>query len=615
MRSIYAKLFDLLDDRERKRFYLLFIVILISGVVEMVSVASVLPFLAVVADPDIVRDHKILHEVYVFLDLETVKAFQIFLGLAVLGIVIIGIIVKMTGLYALSRFSQMRSYSISVRLFAAYLRQPYVWFLTRHSTDMSKAILYEVDKVVNDAMVPSLRVLSQTVSLILIVGLLFAINPGVAFGATLVLGGMYVVIFFLVRNMMTRLGQCLADANQQRYKVAHETFGGIKDVKLLGNEASYVARFTGPSRLFATTASTSTIVSDAPRFLLEAVAFGGMILLVLGMLLQGNTHLSEILPTLGVFAFAGLRMFPALQMIYNSLAKMRFVAPMLDNVHRDLIETRIRPVSNHVEAVASLQLKHRLDLVDVHYSYPLAERAAVRGLDFSILANTTVGIVGGTGAGKTTTVDIILGLLRPSQGAMFVDGAEVSDKNLRGWQNALGYVPQQIYLMDDTVAANIAFGVPTEKWDRAAIERAARMAELHDFVMSELPKGYDSEVGERGVRLSGGQRQRIGIARALYHDPDVLILDEATSALDNLTERAVMEAVHNLGNRKTIIMIAHRLTTVRKCDCIFLLEKGKVLDQGTYDDLIARNEIFRRMAMVDEKPNVTTIGKAHLKGV
>jgi ABC-type multidrug transport system fused ATPase/permease subunit len=218
----------------------------------------------------------------------------------------------------------------------------------------------------------------------------------------------------------------------------------------------------------------------------------------------------------------------------------------------------------------------------------------------SIAVNSTVGIVGGTGAGKTTTVDLILGLLTPASGQILVDDLEITGVNVRGWQDVIGYVPQQIYLMDDTVAANIAFGVPREQRDFAAIERAARLAELHDFVVHELPKGYNTEVGERGVRLSGGQRQRIGIARALYHDPDVLILDEATSALDNLTERAVMEAVHNLSHRKTIIMIAHRLTTVRNCDNIFLLEKGRLVAQGTYDELIAGNEAFRRMALVDE---------------
>jgi ABC-type multidrug transport system fused ATPase/permease subunit len=284
---------------------------------------------------------------------------------------------------------------------------------------------------------------------------------------------------------------------------------------------------------------------------------------------------------------------------------------MLDNVHRDMLETRGTPKAVPAGATEPVRLTRQLELVDVQFSYPTADRASLNGLTLSIAANTTVGIVGGTGAGKTTAVDLILGLLQPTAGKIMVDGVELTARNQRGWQDVLGYVPQQIYLMDDTVAANIAFGIPKDKRDQAAIERAAKLAELHDFVMGDLPKGYDTEVGERGVRLSGGQRQRIGIARALYHDPDVLILDEATSALDNLTEQAVMEAVHNLGHRKTIIMIAHRLTTVRNCDNIFLLEKGQLADQGPYEELLASNETFRRMAMVDgtERPRLAAVGQ------
>jgi len=232
----------------------------------------------------------------------------------------------------------------------------------------------------------------------------------------------------------------------------------------------------------------------------------------------------------------------------------------------------------------------------VRYAYPRVERAALHGCDLRVAARTTVGIVGGTGAGKTTAVDVILGLLIPQEGELRVDGQPIGADRRAAWRRSIGYVPQQIFLADDTVAGNIAFGIPPERIDMAAVARAARIAELHDFVVTELDRGYDTPVGERGVRLSGGQRQRIGIARALYHDPDVLVLDEATSALDNLTERAVMDAVHNLGHAKTVIMIAHRLTTVRACDEIFLMEHGRVVASGSYDRLLAESEAFRAMA-------------------
>jgi ABC-type multidrug transport system fused ATPase/permease subunit len=243
-----------------------------------------------------------------------------------------------------------------------------------------------------------------------------------------------------------------------------------------------------------------------------------------------------------------------------------------------------------------LPLTDRLELRDVYFTFPGGVVSTLRGLSLSIPARSTVGVVGGTGAGKTTAIDVILGLLVPDQGTVVVDGHALTAETRPAWQQSLGYVPQQIYLLDDTVAANIAFGIPPALRDMAAVERAARLAELHNFITTDLSQGYNTIVGERGVRLSGGQRQRIGIARALYHDPDILIFDEATSALDTVTERAVMEAVRNIGHAKTIIMIAHRLTTVRTCDTIFLLEDGRVAAEGDFETLVVKSATFRKMA-------------------
>jgi len=245
------------------------------------------------------------------------------------------------------------------------------------------------------------------------------------------------------------------------------------------------------------------------------------------------------------------------------------------------------------------RLATAIELRDVIFSYPQADIPALHGMSLRIPARSTVGLVGSTGAGKSSVADMILGLLRPDSGALVVDGTEITPDNMRSWQDQLGYVPQQIYLADATIAGNIAFGIPEDEIDMAAVERAARMASLHDFVTTELAQGYATEVGERGVRLSGGQRQRVGIARALYHDPEVLILDEATSALDNLTERAVMEAVDNVGGQKTIVLIAHRLSTVRQCDTIFLLEQGRLVAEGDFDALIEQNTRFRQMAAAE----------------
>lgn len=597
MIGIYRKLFDLLDRRERWRFFQLMALIILSALVEMVGVASILPFLAAVADPAAAKDSRILSRVYEMGGFTDDRSFLIFLGSVVFGIVVLGLVTKTASVYAIARFSRYRDYSIGYRLLRGYMSQPYVWFLRRHSADLGRKILKEVNEVVSNALMPSIRVLAQSFTLLCLTILLILVNPLIALSSLVVLGGAYVGVYLTVRKWLARLGQAYSKANLMRFKIGQESIGGIKEVKILGLEDSYLEQFRQPSLQLAKSESAIQTIAEVPRNFLETVAFGGMILLIMALLLTGDGTLGDILPVLGVFAFAGLRMFPAVQQIYMSLSYLRYTSEALNVVHRDTVETganlETRPFP---KADAPLGVRQEIRLQDIHYTYPQAEKPVLQGLSLTVPARTTVGIVGGTGAGKTTSVDIILGLLTPDRGVLSVDGQPVTEARMRAWQDSIGYVPQAIYLVDDTVAANIALGIPPEKIDMAAVERAARVANLHDFVVTEMDQGYQSHVGERGVRLSGGQRQRIGIARALYHDPDVLILDEATSALDNLTERAVMEAVHNLGHEKTIIMIAHRLSTVKDCDTIFLLEKGRLAAQGTYDALVEGNETFRRMA-------------------
>jgi ABC-type multidrug transport system fused ATPase/permease subunit len=279
------------------------------------------------------------------------------------------------------------------------------------------------------------------------------------------------------------------------------------------------------------------------------------------------------------------------------VTNLRYAKPALEVLHRDLSQSQVRGGSAPTQDLAKpLGLKDRLEISAVSYRYPGSATQALSGVSLSIPALGAVGLVGQTGAGKTTLVDLILGLLKPEAGQLSVDGVLITDANRRAWQKTIGYVPQHIFLADDTIAANIAFGMALRDIDMAEVERAARVANLHDFVVSELEHGYDALIGERGIRLSGGQRQRVGIARALYRDPDLLIMDEGTSALDNLTERAVMEAVNSLSRAKTIILIAHRLTTIRTCDTIYLLEHGRLSASGPYDELTECNERFRAMA-------------------
>ena len=599
MLGTFRKLRDMLSPKERRRFYLLFGMMMVSGIIEMITISVMFPFLAVVAKPSIIETNPTLAGIRAFFGFADPNSFLIFAGIGVFVVIVFGLLFATLTQYAIYHFSAMRAASIGRRLLKGYLRQPYAWFLNQHSAGMGASILTEVNEVVLRCMLPGMKLIAQAAVSAFLIALLVAAQPVAAASAAALIGGVYALIYALARKHLTRMGRQRKLAAAEKHKIAGEALGGIKDVKLLGLEDVFLARYERPAMRAARASAAVAVAGEVPRNALRAITFGGILLFVIVMLVRGDGDLAGLLPLLGLYAFAGLRLLPALQQIYLSLTQMRYGRPALDKLHADIMQ-HLAPAEDTPAGppAPAIRLRERLELRDVRYAYPNAERGALNGLDLGVPARATVGVVGGTGAGKTTMVDVVLGLLRPQSGALVVDGVPVADAAVRGWQKSIGYVPQHIFLTDDTVSANIAFGVEPEDIDQAAVERAARIAELHGFVERDLPKGYRTLLGERGVRLSGGQRQRIGIARALYHDPDVLVLDEATSALDNLTEKAVMDAVHNLGRQKTIIMIAHRLSTVRDCDIIFLLEHGRVVAEGTYDTLVESNAEFRRLVSI-----------------
>ena len=592
------KLLALLTPAERKRAGVLMGMILVMAFLDMLGVASILPFMAVLANPELVQTNAVLNAAFQAagaLGINTTEQFLFALGVLVFVLLVTTLAFKALTAYAQIRFALMREYSIGRRLVEGYLHQPYSWFLNRHSADLGKSILSEVGVVIGNGMTPLMTLMTQsTVALTLLI-LLLIVDPLLALSVVVALGLAYAGIFTIMSGLLKRLGQARIKANQERFTAVSEAFGAAKEVKLGGLEQAYVQRFATPANSYAQSEASVRVISQVPRFLLEAIAFGGMLLLLLYFMAKSGSFASA-LPIITLYAFAGYRLMPALQQIYGALTQIRFAGPALDALHQDLI--RLRPTDTQHGQITTLPFTQAITLNQVSYRYPGAPQAALKCIDLTIYAHSTVGFVGATGSGKTTTVDAILGLLEPQEGAIRIDGQLITSANRRQWQRAIGYVPQHIYLVDDSVAANIAFGVNAKDVDQQAVERAAKIANLHDFVVNDLPNGYATTVGERGVRLSGGQRQRIGIARALYHDPQVLILDEATSALDNLTEQAVIEAVNNLGHDITIILIAHRLSTVRQCDQIFLLEQGELKGCGTYDQLTSSNEQFAKMVHI-----------------
>ncbi len=597
MPNLLRKLFDLIGPRDRTQLYVLVGILVIVAVVEVAGIASIMPFMAVVTNPEVIHANRWLNAVFQGLGFQTDQAFLIFLGLMVLALLVISNLLKAASTWLTLRYHNQLHYLLARRLLARYLSQPYTFFLNRNTAELGKNILTEARNVVTGVLSPATSVVSSSMIVVAIMTLLVVVDPAVALAIAAILSSVYGAVYIAARRRLGIIGWQQVQASADKYKAAGEGMSGIKDLKVLGRELTFLRRFSKAAALHARNNITAGVIAEMPRYALEIVAFGGILLVVLYFLSQGQ-EAARMVPLLALYAFAGYRLMPALQQLFASFAQLRHGVAALEVVHKDLVakagevgdpEAGLAAAANAVP----LPFERGLELRNLSFRYEGATEPALRNLNLVIEPNTSVGLVGPTGCGKTTTVDLILGLLSPSEGQLLADGVEITRDNLPGWRRNLGYVPQQIYISDDTITRNIAFGIPDAEIDKDAVRQAARIANLDEFVENELPQGYDTEIGERGVRLSGGQRQRIGIARALYRDPAILVMDEATSALDGITEEAVMDAVRTLSRKKTVILIAHRLTTVRECDVIYLLERGQVISSGTYEDLKRESGWFR----------------------
>jgi ABC-type multidrug transport system fused ATPase/permease subunit len=592
MLTTIKKLLFLLTPQERKNSFWLVVMIIIMAILDVVGVASIMPFIATIANPEVIKTNKFLASLYSTLEFTDTRRFLYFLGILCIISLVLSLTFKAFTTYVQLRFNLMREYSIGRRLIEAYLGQPYPWFLNKHSANLGNTILTEVNQVVGSAMGPMMNMIAQSLVSMTMLGLLIAMDPKLALTVGLALAITYGAFYYIMRGFLFRTGTERLAASNARHKMVNEAFSGIKEVKVSGLEKTYVRLFSQPAEKYAKTHASVQVLMQVPRFAVEAVSFGGLLLVVL-YLMSGPGGFASGLPLVAVYSFAGYRLMPALQSVYASSVQLRSANAALDLLYKDMCS--LPSLINGNETVHHIPLNEAITLKGINFSYPFAKTQALHNIFFSIPARTTIGLIGTSGSGKTTTIDIILGLLQADSGLIEVDGVEINSLNIRSWQKTIGYVPQQIFLTDDTIASNIAFGEDSDNIKIESVERAARIANLHEFVIKELTEGYATTIGERGIRLSGGQRQRIGIARALYHNPQLLILDEATSALDNITEQAVMEAVNNLGGNITIIIIAHRLSTVRNCNQIYMMQQGRIIANGTYDELML-NKSFKMMS-------------------
>ena len=563
---------------------------MIMAFIEMLGLASILPFIGMLSNPDILNTNKYLGEIFNYaknFGVDSENEFIFFLGTFVFTLLIISLIFKASTTYLQVRFNSMCQYNIGRRIIEGYLNKSYSWFLNRNSAELGKNILTEVSTVVGNGLSPLLNLVVQSIMSLTILTLLIIVDPKLALIIGLILCLAYLIVYKSLLNIINLKSQERFNANQWRFTAVSEAFGAVKEIKLSGLEQTYIDRFSEPAKSLAKNQASLQVIGKLPRYAIEAIAFGGMLLIVLYLIAQSK-NFTDAVPIIALYVFAGYRLMPSAQQIYISATQLRSIIPALDALYKDIASLE-KPVKKIGEKIL---FNKSINLRNINFNYPNNEKLALKKINLKIQSGTKVGIIGTTGSGKTTLIDLILGLLEPKDGKIEVDDKVINKNSLRSWQSLIGYVPQQIYLADDTIAANIAFGENPKNINLNDIETATKIANIHEFISKELPLKYQTKVGERGIRLSGGQIQRIGIARALYRKPQVLVLDEATSALDNITEKSVLDKLNNFGNNVTTIIITHRVTSIKNCDNIYIIDKGEIKAEGTFDKIEKENSLF-----------------------
>ena len=595
MLKIIIEFFLLLTPTQRKQFYLLQVQVIIMSFAEIVSIVSIVPFMTIVGDPSVLEKDNLLSILFLKSNIDDPYEFIFYLGFIVLATLAIATLISMFITWRLTMFANKVGIEIGDRLYTYYLNQDWLFHTIGNSSNLTKKIANESTRLTSEILVPLMLMNSRIVLTFFIVFLMFLHDPFVLMIILLVFSLSYIILFKFIRQRLVINGKNISNMFLERFKLMSEGFGGIKEVLLLGRSNYFKERFNKAGNILSHSLGTNRAMEKTPRYFMEWLGFTIIIVLVLYLLKTSQGNLGIILPVLSAYALAGMKLLPALQQIYHSIAQVKGNISAYESIQEDLKNSNATEKSQKVETNQQVWSKHNeINLKNIKFNYPDKTIPALENISLTIKPNSTVGFVGTTGSGKSTLIDVILGLIKPQQGEIAIDGTPLTKKNLRMWQNKIGFVPQTIFLTEDTIAENITFGIPQDLIDYVQIKKVLKLAHLEEWV-SQLEKGVYTKVGERGVQVSGGQKQRIGIARALYNEADVLVFDEATSALDGITEKNIMNAINKFTGQKTLIIIAHRMKTVEKCNQIFMMENGRVVDRGTYQQLLEKNEQFKKM--------------------
>jgi ABC-type multidrug transport system fused ATPase/permease subunit len=583
------QLYQLLPPRRQRQLWAVGGLMAVAALSEMVALGSALPFLAALSNaPDLLVNAR-LQPLWSLLGITTVPQLVVAVGMGFAGAIILSNGLRLLTLRTQQFFAAAVASDLSQEVYRRTLLQPYSFHVRHNSSDLIGAITQDVAQVGGAVLPYSLLLVVNALVVVAIATTLIAIDPLITLGAACFLGIAYGWLLRISKQKLSRNSRLISDLSRLLIKSLQEGLGGIREVILDGSQGVFEQRYQIADRPLRRAGASNAFIGVAPRYLIEAVAMSLIAALATVLIYQGQ-DLNRIVPVLGTLALGANRLLPALQQCFGAITAIRGTEVSLwrviDALQRPVDPVRLQPLPS------PLPLEQTLTLDRVWFRYGEGQAWVLQDLCLQISANQTVAFVGSTGSGKSTTADLILGLLTPQKGQVCVDGVPLTGEQLQAWQRTVAHVPQSIFLSDGSITENIAFGIESTAVDFERVREAARLAKIAAFVEG-LPAGYDTYVGERGVRLSGGQRQRIGIARALYKRASVIVFDEATSALDNATEREVMAAIEGLSGELTIILIAHRLTTVEKCDCIFELNQGKVFNQGNFQELMARSATFR----------------------
>ncbi|MGL5873062.1 MAG: ABC transporter ATP-binding protein [Xenococcaceae cyanobacterium] len=586
-----TKVLYILTGRKRELLFLLLFFTLTS-VIEALGIGLINPFLSLAANPDSIHKIPLLSWSYQKLGVQSPSQF-----IALLGSIIVAIFCTKALLYFLSKvyivhYSYHQQRKLIFRLLKAYLNVSYSFHLNRNTAGLIKNIVLETTNFLFYCILPLLDAIANSFVILILLFLLAQTNLLLL---AMILGVLLptFILFNSLGSKFKRWGQLRSDSYQEIIRIINHGLGGLKETKIIGCESYFSQQIDTYSRQYARAATLAESLNVMPRVIIETSIIVFLVLFLCVSQIIFKQQMQELTGTLGVFAIASLRLMPSASQCLQAIGSLRHGSHTIDLLYLDLKEIERSEKTKSIESSsfyrqtttkANLTFDRQIELKQVTYSYSNLEEAALKNISVQLKKGESIALIGKSGAGKTTLVDVILGLLQPQSGDILVDGVSIY-QDIRGWQNLIGYIPQSIFLTDDSLERNIAFGVPDSLIDSQKLQKAIKAAQLEELI-EQLPEGIKTEVGERGVRLSGGQRQRVGIARALYHEREILVLDEATAALDNETESLVTEAIKALAGSKTLIMIAHRLSTVEHCDRIYLLEKGRVVKSGSYQEVV-----------------------------